>query len=97
MTANSKKNGVLDHDHNTGYLRDVLCTNCNGIEGQIWRRLHRIGLDPKEALSNLALYWERHSAPQHGGIFHYTHKTEEEKRLLRNKRARERRNKAKKT
>ena len=26
---------VLDHDHTTGYLRAMLCRNCNGIEGKI--------------------------------------------------------------
>ena len=42
-------------------------------------------------LFRLLKYYERHQTPQHGGILHPTHKTEAEKRLARNKKARERR------
>ena len=33
---------VLDHCHKTGYLRGVLCNNCNGIEGKISGLLKRL-------------------------------------------------------
>ena len=41
-TARSKKRPALDHDHTTGIIRDVLCINCNGMEGKIWNLLRRM-------------------------------------------------------
>lgn len=83
LRANSKKTPALDHDHTTGYLRDVLCLNCNGIEGKIHNLARRAKGDLAVAgwLSNLIAYYQRHSTPQHGGVLHHTHKTPEEKRL----------------
>jgi len=97
MTSRSKKDPCLDHDHGTGYLRDVLCRNCNGIEGKVFNlaRRAKYGLTEREWLQNLVKYWERHETPQHGGILHHTHKTEEEKRLARNAKARRKRAAAK--
>lgn len=97
LRANSKKQPVLDHDHNTGYLRDVLCRNCNGIEGKVFNlaRRAKADLSVEQWLQNLLSYWERHKSPQHGGVFHHTHKTAEEKRLAKNAKARARRAAAK--
>ena len=95
--AASKKNPALDHDHITGIIRDALCINCNGLEGKIWnllRRMKRGGA--REVLVNLQAYYERHDKRPHGEVIHPTHKTEAEKRLLKNKRARDKRAKAKK-
>ena len=99
MKSNSKKSPALDHDHQTGFLRDVLCVNCNGIEGKVFNlaRRARGPLTEDEWLRNLLAYWERHQTPQHGGILHHTHRTEEEKRLARNAKARKKRAAAKKT
>lgn len=93
MLPRSKKNPALDHDHGTGFIRSVLCINCNGIEGKIHNLVRRAkGKMPKdEWLMNLFNYWKLHETPQYGGVLHPTHKTEEQKRLARNAKARKRR------
>jgi len=92
LRANAKKDPVLDHEHKDGHVRDVLCRNCNGIEGKVYNLARRAknDLTEKEWLANLVRYWHLHEAPQHG-IQHHTHRTAEEKRLARNKKARIRR------
>ena len=89
MKGAKGKKPALDHDHVTGYIRDVLCLNCNGMEGKVFNRARRAHKDNEiQWLENLVAYLKRHSTPQHGGYFHHTHKTAEEKRLARNKKAR---------
>jgi len=92
MKAGGKK-PALDHDHTTGYIRDVLCINCNGIEGKIHNLARRAKnkLTVDEWLDNLMAYRQRHKEPQHGGLIYPTHKTEEEKRLAKNAKARKKR------
>jgi len=84
------KQPVLDHDHGTGFVRDVLCRNCNGMEGKVFNLARRAknGATEKEWLERLITYYERHHTPQHGGVVHPNHKTEAEKKLARNKKAR---------
>jgi len=85
------KQPALDHDHITGSIRDVLCLWCNGREGKIFNlaRSARKG-EPLKFLKALVAYHERHSISVHG-LSHPSHKTEVEKRIARNKKARERR------
>lgn len=99
LGARTRKTPALDHDHGTGYIRGVLCLNCNGIEGKIHNLARRIGThtDKFAVLENLLRYWRDHQEPKWGGLFHHTHKTEEEKRLERAKKAAMRRKKAKET
>lgn len=94
LRANAAKNPALDHCHQTGAIRDVLCINCNGIEGKIFNLARRAKneMTPVEWIDKLAAYWRRHSTSQHN-LIHPTHKTEEEKREERNRKARERRRK----
>lgn len=94
----TKRVAALDHDHDTGYVRDVLCVNCNGKEGKIKNLVRRASGDLTDIqwLENLVKYLKKHETPQHGGVFHPTHKTEAEKRLERNAKARKRRAEAKK-
>lgn len=97
-TPTAASGACLDHDHTTGFLRAVLCRNCNGIEGKI-KNLARRGqrqYDHKWFLNRLTAYWEEHddAKPAHG-LIHPTHKTDDEKRLRINKMARARRAKAK--
>lgn len=79
----------LDHDHTSGLVRDVLCRNCNGIEGKIKNLVTRArrGMEYKDYLGKIILYWIRHEIDR-TGLYHPTHKSEDEKRELRNKRAR---------
>lgn len=98
MRSTAKKSPALDHDHQTGFVRDVLCINCNGIEGKVFNLIRRAkgDLEPLQWLQNFMDYHERHKTPQHGGILHHTHKTPEEKREAANKKARAKRAAAKK-
>jgi hypothetical protein len=65
----------LDHDHKTGYVRKVLCRNCNGIEGKIFKlanRGKRTGTQV-DFLLKIVQYWEAHK-DAHDGLIHPKHK-----------------------
>lgn len=84
----------LDHDHESGFIRGVLCQNCNGIEGKINNLARRAKRERTKAefLKSILNYWDCYSiAPRHQ--IHPTHKTADEKRLRRNQKAKERRKK----
>lgn len=82
----------LDHEHSTGLVRGALCRNCNGIEGKVKNLATRAKRDGTWDwwLDRLLAYVRFHRANP-GNIIHPTHKTEDEKRLRRNKLARQRR------
>lgn len=86
------QDACLDHDHDSGLIRSVLCRNCNGIEGKIKNLVRRArrGMPYPNYLGKMILYWQHH-ATDRTGLLHPTHKTEQEKRDLRNKKARMRR------
>lgn len=79
----------LDHCHTTGAIRGVLCNNCNGKEGKIKTLANACKRNGTslEFLQKLVAYLVKHSEPQNPYI-HPTHKTDDEKRLARNKKAR---------
>ena len=87
------KTACLDHNHQTGLVRAVLCLNCNGIEGKIFNLCRRAKRGSTEInfRSNLHNYWSMHTPEKSNGVLHPTHRTPDEKRALRNKRARLRR------
>lgn len=84
----------LDHDHTSGFIRGVLCQNCNGIEGKIFNLCRRAKRDgtPFKFLMNIMNYWEAYASVPRKEM-HPTHKTQEEKKARRNKLARLRRKK----
>jgi hypothetical protein len=88
----------LDHSHVTGKIRDVLCLNCNGIEGKIFNLCRRAKRETteREFLLEINKYWIKHSEIKEGDYIHPNHKTEDEKRISKNKKARNRRKKIKK-
>lgn len=95
-TARSKKRPALDHDHTTGIIRDVLCINCNGMEGKIWNLLRRMKKgEARNILVKLLEYYERHDHMPHGPILHPTHLNDAEKRDRRNLKQRKKRAEAK--
>ena len=99
-----KNTPMLDHCHDHGYVRGVLCRQCNSVkrgpvilgEGAVLKSAKACSRDMTtwEWLRALADYWEKHSEPQTQYI-HPEHKTDDEKRLERNARERARRARAK--
>ena len=78
---------VLDHCHDTGRIRGVLHRQCNHAEGRIKDWIKRTGKDnsPIDFLVNLAWYIHKDYSKN---PLHPTHKTEQEKEILRLKRLR---------
>jgi hypothetical protein len=88
------KQRVVDHDHalsgpSAGAVRGVLCSNCNGNEGRIKKRAQcaKGHLTELQWLQNLVKYLEKHKINQ-TGLIHHTWKTPEERRLIKNQKAR---------
>ena len=87
----------VDHDHSltgpsAGAIRGVLCSNCNGNDGRIRRRVicSKGSLTEIQWLENLLNYWKKHATNQ-TGLIHHTWKTPDERRLITNRKARARR------
>lgn len=87
---------VLDHDHDTGYIRGVLHKSCNGQEGRVKVLAYRChtGVGAYEYLIGLGKYLEQHSSPQIPYL-HPTHRSPQMLREERNRKAREARKRKK--
>ena len=83
---------VLDHCHVSGAIRGALCRNCNGIEGKVHNLARRAKRQFTAAwwVERLLSYWATHEVNP-TSLMHPTHKTAEDKRLARNKAARDKR------
>jgi len=82
------KRPCADHNHETGHLRDVICSGCNSVLGKVENSYKRYGVQNLSAfLHGAATYLTTHSSGKHG-LLYPTHRTEEEKREQRNAKAR---------
>ena len=96
-----KHSPVLDHNHDTGKVRGVLCSGCNSIEGLIVKGIDRYHTNiSREDVTQVMVflgqlsgyYWHYDTYPM--DVIHPNHKTNEEKRLSKNKKARLKRKKS---
>ena len=87
-----EQKACLDHNHQTGAIRSVLCQNCNGIEGKIYNLCRRGKRErtPFDYLNTILGYWTIHNS-EPNKLIHPKHKTADEKRLARNAKARKKR------
>lgn len=77
----------LDHDHTTGAVRGVLHSGCNALLGKVENNYKRFGVSNLSSfLAGCQSYMQRHLTNV-TGLLHPTHKTDDEKRLARNKAA----------
>lgn len=91
-----RDDAVLDHSHCHGWIRGVLHRGCNSLLGKVENNYKRYAIpDLEKCIASMWLYIACGNAPAGHDVYHPSYRTEEEKRLLRNKRARRKR-KAKK-
>lgn len=85
----ARDRAVLDHCHDTGFIRGALHNSCNGAEGRIKSKanLGHKGVKSAHYVIGLGKYLETHQVPRYKFI-HPSHKTKDQKRLARNAKAR---------
>ncbi len=79
---------VFDHCHSRGHMRGVLHRGCNAIEGVITNNMRRNRIDEQrlQAIFENFIEYRKNNL----GILHPSHRTPEEKALLKKKRAKKR-------
>ena len=78
---------VLDHCHKTGAIRGTLHRGCNSLLGTVENNAARYGVKNLQAfLHGCAGYVQLHTT-NITGLIHPTHKTDDEKRVIRNVKA----------
>lgn len=91
------KEGVVDHDHDSGRIRGVLHRSCNAAEGKATNAVAQWGAKAQDYptivayLKRMVAYLEAEPTK----MLYHAHKTPEQKRVLRAKRARDSRATAK--
>ena len=91
----SALDAVLDHDHSSGAIRGTLHRTCNALLGKVENNYRRYGVKNLGAFcAGLAPYLQAHTTNK-TGLYHPTHRTDDEKREKRNKVARTKRARAK--
>lgn len=89
----SPDQSVLDHCHSQGHIRGVLHRGCNSLLGKLENNYKRYGIpDLRMFLAGVSSYLTKTARiPQDQRVLHPTFKTDDEKRQIRNQKARERR------
>lgn len=82
---------VLDHDHKTGLVRQVLHRGCNALLGKIENNMLRNRMT-KERLSTWAEKLIEYITVTHTDVTHPTHKTAEDRKIAARKRIARKRN-----
>ena len=75
---------VLDHDHKTGLIRQVLHRGCNAMLGKIENNMARNRMSP-ERLAKWAVNIVQYITKTHCDLIHPTHLTKEERAMKKRK------------
>lgn len=81
------KDPVLDHCHTTGAVRGTLHRSCNSLLGKVENNAARFGVKDLSAFCHGTARYLQIYKTNITGLLHPTHKTPEERRLARNKKA----------
>jgi hypothetical protein len=97
LELDTERTNAVDHCHKTGLVRGTLHIGCNAVLGKVENAYVRMGkLFTMEHLMGMSpSVYNYVSADYSANPYHWDHRTEEEKRLSRNDRARQSRKKKK--